>query len=206
MHRDSTAPGSEGNLDLIGILRVLRQRAPLIAMCVVLTGAAAFALSKAQTKQYTATSQILFRDAELDEQAAGLQVVNQSNPQSQTDTNLKLATLPRVAAETAAAARPRADPRRCRERGHGDAGDRHGPGRRIGNVDFSGIRGADREHVRAERDRRPPAIGRELLHERSRSGQPPVQCTYSGPAQRRRGGRPEGPSELATDPQPASVG
>ncbi len=102
MHRDSTAPGSEGNLDLLGILRVLRQRAPLIAMCVALTGAAAFALSKAQTKQYTATSQILFRDAELDEQAAGLQVVNQSNPQSQTDTNLKLATLPRVAAETAA--------------------------------------------------------------------------------------------------------
>ena len=102
MHRDSTAPGSEGNLDLVGILRVLRQRAPLIAMCAVLTGAAAFALSKAQTKQYTATSQILFRDAALDEQAAGLQVVNQSNPQSQTDTNLKLATLPRVAAETAA--------------------------------------------------------------------------------------------------------
>jgi capsular exopolysaccharide synthesis family protein len=45
----------------------------------------------------------LFRDAQLDQQAAGLQVVNQSNPQPQTDTNLKLATLPRVAAETAAA-------------------------------------------------------------------------------------------------------
>ena len=103
MHRDSTAPGSDGNLDLVGILRVLRQRAPLIAMCVVLTGGAAFAVSKAETKQYTATAQILFRNAQLDQQAAGLQVVNQTNPQPETDTNLKLATLPRVAAETATA-------------------------------------------------------------------------------------------------------
>lgn len=71
-------------------------------MCVFLTAAAAFALSKAQQKQYTATAQILFRSAQLDQQAAGLQVVNQSNPQPQADTNLKLATLPRVAAETAA--------------------------------------------------------------------------------------------------------
>ncbi|MGN6869079.1 MAG: polysaccharide biosynthesis tyrosine autokinase [Solirubrobacteraceae bacterium] len=103
MQSDSTALSSAGDLDLIGTLRVLRRRAPLIALCVVLTAAAAFALSKAQHKQYTATAQILFRNAELDQQAAGLQVVNQSNPQSQTDTNLKLATLPRVAAETAAA-------------------------------------------------------------------------------------------------------
>ena len=35
MHRDSNAPSSEGNLDLVGTLRVLRQRAPLIAMCVL---------------------------------------------------------------------------------------------------------------------------------------------------------------------------
>ena len=46
MQRDSTALHGEGNLDLIGTLRVLRQRAPLIAMCVLLTGGAAFALSK----------------------------------------------------------------------------------------------------------------------------------------------------------------
>jgi succinoglycan biosynthesis transport protein ExoP len=103
MQHDSTAPDSGGTLDLFGIVRVLRRRAPLIAMCVVLTGGAAFAISKVQTKQYTATAQILFRNAQLDQQAAGLQVVNQTNPQPQTDTNLKLATLPRVEAETAAA-------------------------------------------------------------------------------------------------------
>ena len=101
MQRDSTDRSREGNLDLVGTLRVLRRRAPLIAMCVVLTAGAAFFLSKAEHKEYTATSQILFRSAQLDQQAAGLQVVNQSNPQPETDTNLKLATLPRVAAETA---------------------------------------------------------------------------------------------------------
>jgi capsular polysaccharide biosynthesis protein len=102
MQRDSTAPAGERNLDLIGTLRVLRQRAPLIAMCVLLSGGAAFALSKSQRKQYTAAAQILFRSTQLDQQAAGLQVVSQTNPQPQTDTNLKLATLPRVAAQTAA--------------------------------------------------------------------------------------------------------
>ena len=38
MKHDSSARSSEGNLDLIGALRVLRQRAPLIAMCVLITG------------------------------------------------------------------------------------------------------------------------------------------------------------------------
>jgi capsular exopolysaccharide synthesis family protein len=103
MQHDSTAGPGESSLDLIGTLRVLRQRAPLIVMCVLLAGAAAFALSKAQRKQYTAAAQVLFRNAQLDQQAAGLQVVNPTNPQPQTDTNLKLATLPRVAAETATA-------------------------------------------------------------------------------------------------------
>jgi receptor protein-tyrosine kinase len=102
MRRDSNL-SSEANVDLVGALRVLRRRAPLIGICVLLTAAAAFALSKAQHKQYTASAQILFRNAQLDQQAAGLQVVNQSNPQPQTDTNLKLATLPGVAADTAAA-------------------------------------------------------------------------------------------------------
>ena len=102
MQRNSTALGSEANVDLIGTLRVLRQRAPLIAMCILVTGGAAFALSKAQRKQYTATAQILFRNTQLDQQAAGLQVVSQTNPQPKTDTNLRLATLPRGAAETAA--------------------------------------------------------------------------------------------------------
>jgi receptor protein-tyrosine kinase len=103
MTSDPSSVSGERSLDLIATLRVLRQRAPLIAICVLLTGGAAFVLSKAQHKEYTATAHILFRNAQLDQQAAGLQVVNQTNPQPQADTNLKLATLPRVAAETATA-------------------------------------------------------------------------------------------------------
>ena len=103
MMHDSPDVPSAGNLDLIGALRVLRQRALLIVLCSVLTAGVAFAASTAQHKQYAATAQILFRDAQLDQQAAGLQVASQTNPQAQTDTNLKLATLPRVAAETASA-------------------------------------------------------------------------------------------------------
>lgn len=102
MQRDSTALPGEGNLDLVGTLRVLRQRALLIAICVLLTGGAAFALSQSQHKEYTAAAQVLFRSTQLDQQAAGLQVVSQTNPQPQTDTNLRLATLPRIAAQTAA--------------------------------------------------------------------------------------------------------
>ena len=103
MQSDLPAHPADGNVDLIRIAQVLRQRAALIVMCVLVTGGAAFVLSKAQRKQYTATAQILFRNAQLDQQAAGLQVVNQTNPQPQTDTDLKLATLPRVAGQTAEA-------------------------------------------------------------------------------------------------------
>ena len=103
MQSDLPAHPAGGNVDLIRIAQLLRRRAALIVMCVLVTGGAAFVLSQAQRKQYTATAQILFRNAQVDQQAAGLQVVNQTNPQPQTDTDLKLATLPRVAGQTAEA-------------------------------------------------------------------------------------------------------
>ena len=71
-------------------------------LCVVLGAALAFAYSKTKQKEYTATAQVYFRNAQLDQEAAGLPVVNNVDPQSQTDTNLRLATLPRVAADTSA--------------------------------------------------------------------------------------------------------
>ena len=206
MQRDSTALAGDGNLDLVGMLRVLRQRAPLIAMCVLLTGAAAFVLSKAQRKQYTAAAQVLFRNAQLDQQAAGLQVVNQTNPQPQTDTNLKLATLPRVAAETAAAARPWPDAAAGLGRDHGQPGGRHRSGEGHRDVDVSDICSAAGQRLCAQCDRGPAASRRELLRQRTQGGQPPVRGTDAGTAQRRRGSRPEGPRQLASDPQSAAVG
>ena len=102
MQHDSTSDHDASSLDLIGVLRVLRRRAPLIVLCFVVTAAAAFGFSQQQRKEYTAASQVLFRSTQLDQQAAGLQVVSETNPQPQTDTNLRLATLPRIAAQTAA--------------------------------------------------------------------------------------------------------
>lgn len=96
MHDDSPA------LDLIDVLRFMRRRALLVVFCLALTAVVAYALSRHQRKEYTAGASIMFRDPGLDQQAAGLPVVVQVNPQPQTDTNLKLLTLPQIAAETAA--------------------------------------------------------------------------------------------------------
>jgi tyrosine-protein kinase len=96
-------PTDSSPLDLVGAIKVLRRRLPSIALCVVIAAGAAFGLSMHEHPKYTATAQILFRNAQLDQQAAGLQVVSQVNPQPQSDTNLRLASLPRVAAETASA-------------------------------------------------------------------------------------------------------
>ena len=88
--------------DLSNAFRVARRRAWIVVLCVVLGAALAFAYSKTKQKEYTATAQVYFRNAQLDQEAAGLPVVNNVDPQSQTDTNLRLATLPRVAADTSA--------------------------------------------------------------------------------------------------------
>jgi capsular exopolysaccharide synthesis family protein len=97
MQRDSTG------LDLIGALRIVRQQAPVIALCVVLTTLATFVVSSRRTREYTATADVLFRNQQIAQQAAGLPVIPTSNNQPDQDTNLKLATLPRVASETATA-------------------------------------------------------------------------------------------------------
>lgn len=91
------------NLDVKQLVRTLLRRAPLIVLCVVLAGAASFAASKQQRKEYTANASLYFRSAAQDQEAAGLQPVASLNPQSDTDTNLKLATLPRIAVQTAIA-------------------------------------------------------------------------------------------------------
>ena len=102
MQLDSTDRPGEGNLDLLETLKVLRQKAPLIAMCVVLTGAAAFSFSKAERKKYTATAQVLFRDAELDQQAAGLQSGEPDQPAAPDRHKPEVGHVAAVAAETAA--------------------------------------------------------------------------------------------------------
>ena len=93
-------------LDLSSVLRIARRYAPMVLICVLVTAAAAFVVSSLRPKQYTATAQVLFRSEQLDQQAAGLPVVNSTDPQAEADTNLKLATLPEVASRTATAMGP----------------------------------------------------------------------------------------------------
>ena len=206
MQRDSSARSSDGNLDLVGTLRVLRRRAPLIAMCVLLTAGAAFFLSKAQHKQHTATAQVLFRNAQLDQQAAGLQVVNQTNPQPGDGYESEAGHLATGGCRDGGRARSRPEAERDLERNLGHPGVRHRPGPGRGDLDVSDGCRTDSERIRAERHREPAASRRELLLECAGGGQPPVQSTYAGTAERRGGSRPRGPSEFTSDPQPAPVG
>lgn len=81
------------SLDLERALRVLRRRWPLILLCVVLVAASAFGFSEQQTRQYTASAALLFRNPALDQQASGLTPVSNADPQMDTATNIELVKL-----------------------------------------------------------------------------------------------------------------
>ncbi len=93
----------QANLSIEQVLGVLRRRAPWIALCFVLVAGAAFAFSKHQTKQYTATASLVFNNNQLSQQVAGLQAISGgNNQQALQNTNLKLVQLGNMAARTAA--------------------------------------------------------------------------------------------------------
>jgi polysaccharide biosynthesis transport protein len=90
------------NVGLEHVLRVLRRRLPLIFLCLLLAGGAAFGFSKQQTKKYTATASLVFNNNQLSQQVAGLQAVGgASNQQAQQNTNVKLVELGDMAEKTA---------------------------------------------------------------------------------------------------------
>lgn len=82
-------------------LDLIRRRAPWLILCVILATGAAFALSKLQTKQYTATASLVFSGSQLDQQIAGLQPVTNGEPQVQQATNVQLVQLGDTSAKTA---------------------------------------------------------------------------------------------------------
>jgi succinoglycan biosynthesis transport protein ExoP len=87
-------------LNLRQVLSVLRRRAPWIVLCFVLGAAAAYAVSKRQTKQYTATASVAFSTTSLSNQLAGLPT-GTSNPLTQQADDLELLRSGDVAAKTA---------------------------------------------------------------------------------------------------------
>jgi succinoglycan biosynthesis transport protein ExoP len=84
-------------------LGVLRRRAMLIVLCVVLAAGAAYGYSKHQTKRYTATASLVFNNNQLGQQLAGLPTSSNNNQQVQQNTNVKLVQFGDMATKTAAA-------------------------------------------------------------------------------------------------------
>jgi capsular exopolysaccharide synthesis family protein len=97
-----TEPTEQTNLSFEQALGTLRRRALWILACFVLVAGAAFALSKHQTKKYTATASLVFNNDQTNQQAAGLQAVTVTNQLAQQSTNVKLIQLGDMAAKTAA--------------------------------------------------------------------------------------------------------
>lgn len=95
-------PDSEA-LTLEQALSALRRRLPLILLCVVLAGAAAYGLSKRQTKKYTATASLSFNSSPLTQEIAGLPATGSSGSAllAQQANNLELVRLGDTAAKTA---------------------------------------------------------------------------------------------------------
>jgi receptor protein-tyrosine kinase len=99
--RDGLLAEEHKALNLEGALAVIRARILLIVACFVLAAGSAFAYSTLQTKEYTATAKLLFRDPGLDQQAAGVPVTGSRDPQRETATNVSLVKLGSVAERTA---------------------------------------------------------------------------------------------------------
>ncbi len=88
--------------DLGGLLRILRRRAILIVVAVVVALGAAWVFSNSQKKQYTGTAVLLFRPLFLDAQLAGLPLtLPNSDPTVEAATDVGLIALPQVRARAA---------------------------------------------------------------------------------------------------------
>lgn len=99
-------PDDVPSRDLERILRVLRSRAPLIAVATISLAAIAFGIAVLQERQYTATASLLFRDPKLAQTvfgSDGAPTLSGSDAERQGQTNLQLINLESVASRTARA-------------------------------------------------------------------------------------------------------
>jgi capsular exopolysaccharide synthesis family protein len=90
------------NPTLRQVLQSAQRRWPIVVLCVLLTPAAAVALSLLQEKEYTASASLLFRDPQFDQKLFGSTFVqNSRDPNREAATNLTLVSLDTVAQRTA---------------------------------------------------------------------------------------------------------
>lgn len=88
--------------DLERVLAILRRRAGLIALCFVVTAAAAFGFSELQTKEYSASASLLFRNPGFAEDLFGTTpTASNPVPTREAATNEKLVGLKVVAGRAA---------------------------------------------------------------------------------------------------------
>jgi polysaccharide biosynthesis transport protein len=94
--------------DVPMLAKILRRRSKSIALLAVVAMAAAFAFSLAQTREYTATAGILFRQQNLDQALLGSTALPpSSDPTRKASTNLTLVSLPTIAEQTGTALVPK---------------------------------------------------------------------------------------------------
>jgi succinoglycan biosynthesis transport protein ExoP len=82
-------------------LGILRRRAPLILLCVVLLAGASYGYAKHKTRMYTATAELAFNNSQIDQQIAGLSTNSGLTPLVQQQSNLELVKVGNMAVETA---------------------------------------------------------------------------------------------------------
>lgn len=81
-------------LDSTALLRGLRRRWWIIALCALVAGAAAYLTASSKPDQYTATSSLLFRDDNLTQAVLGVYASNgNQDPERNASTNVQLLTL-----------------------------------------------------------------------------------------------------------------
>ena len=89
-----TSPADRQETNLEQVLRVLRRRWPVILLCVVVAAGAAVGFSLLQTKTYSASATLLFREPSFDEQLYGTFVPTNLDPTRLAATNQHMVSLP----------------------------------------------------------------------------------------------------------------
>ncbi|MBS1843680.1 MAG: polysaccharide biosynthesis tyrosine autokinase [Actinobacteria bacterium] len=84
-------------------LAILRRNWLIALICVVVAPIVAFAYSKAQTKEYTATASLLFTNQTVEAGILGVEPAANADPAREAATNLKLASLTTLSVRTAKA-------------------------------------------------------------------------------------------------------
>src|SRR5205823_10376653 len=91
-------------MDFPTIIRIARRRAVVIIVCVIAVPAVALAFSLSETKKYSASAQLLFRDPGFDQKLFGSNTFQPSTDAArEAATNSSLVSLEAVAARTARA-------------------------------------------------------------------------------------------------------